>query len=96
MRGFLIAVLATAISLALVGVPGQLLLAEDIAPDAPRMTMEQLKSMLGDPDVIVVDVLVEDQWETTDQKIPGAVHENPEEVESWATKYPKDKTLVLY
>lgn len=96
MRGFLIAILVLAISLAVVCVPGQLLLAKNIASDAPRMTKEQLKSMLGDPDIIVLDVLVEDQWETTDQKIPGAVHENPEEVESWANKYPKDKTLVLY
>jgi hypothetical protein len=96
MRGFLIAILAAATTLAVIGAPAQPLLAKDIGPDVPRLTKEQLKSRLGDPDVIIVDVLVEEQWETTDQKIPGAVHENPEEVESWATKYPKDKTLVLY
>jgi len=96
MRGFLIAILAAAITLGIIRGSAQPLLAQDIAPNAPKMTKEQLKSMLGDPDVIIVDVLVEEQRETTDQKIPGAVHENPEEVESWATKYPKDKTLVLY
>lgn len=96
MKGFLLTILAAVISLAVVGEPAQPLMAKDIAVDAPRITKEQLRSMLGSPDVIVLDVLVQEQWEISDQKIPGALHENPEEVESWATKYPKDKTLVLY
>lgn len=67
-----------------------------VSAEAPRITKEGLKSMLGDPDLIIIDVLVQDQWESVDQKIPGAVHENPEEVDSWADKYPKDKSYVLY
>lgn len=96
MKGFLLTILAAVISLAVVGESGQPLMAKDIAVDAPRITKGQLRSMLGSPDVIVLDVLVQEQWEISDQKIPGALHENPEQVESWATKYPKDKTLVLY
>jgi hypothetical protein len=96
MKGFLLTILAAVISLAVVGESGQPLMAKDIAVDAPRITKEQLRSMLGSPDVIVLDVLVQEQWEISDQKIPGALHENPGEVESWATKYHKDKTLVLY
>jgi hypothetical protein len=96
MKGFLLTILAAVISLAVVGESGQPLMAKDIAVDAPMITKEQLRSMLGSPDVIVLDVLVQEQWEISDQKIPGALHENPGEVESWATKYPKDKTLVLY
>ncbi len=52
--------------------------------------------MLGNPDVIILDVRPYDQWEVSDQKLPGAVYENPERVEAWAKNYPKDKTLVFY
>lgn len=65
-------------------------------PDIPRITTEELKSMLGDENVIILDVRVEKQWELSPQKIPGAIHENAKEVKSWAGKYPKDKTIVLY
>lgn len=68
----------------------------DVAGDAPRITMEELKSMLGDPNLVIIDSLVGDQWETVAQKLPGAVHEDPEDVDSWADKYPKDKTIVTY
>ena len=96
MKNFLLAIMSVAISLGLVGLSATPLMAEDIAAVAPKMTKEELKPKLGDPGLIIIDVLVQDQWETVDQKIPGAVHENPEEVDSWADKYPKDKTYVLY
>jgi rhodanese-related sulfurtransferase len=88
--------MAVVLSLGLIGLSVKPLIADDIVADAPRITKEELKSRLGDPDIIILDVLVQDQWETVDQKIKGAVHENPEEVDSWASKYPKDKTYVLY
>ena len=69
---------------------------QDISGDSPRITMEELKSMLGDPDLIIIDSLVEEQWATVAQKLPGAVHEDPDDVDSWADKYPKDKTIVIY
>ena len=69
---------------------------QDISADAPRITMEELISMLGNPDLVIIDSLVGDQWATVAQKLPGAVHENPDDVESWADKYPKDKTIVTY
>ena len=68
----------------------------DVSGDAPRITMEELKSMLGDPNLVIIDSLVGDQWETVAQKLPGAVHEDPDDVDSWAGKYPKDKTIVTY
>ena len=96
MKRLLLSFMVVAISLGLVVLSATPLIAEDIAAVAPKMTKEELKPKLGDPDLIIIDVLVQDQWETVDQKIPGAVHENPEEVDSWADKYPKDKTYVLY
>jgi hypothetical protein len=70
-----------------------------LAPDAktPRMAKEELKSLLGNPDVIVVDVRIEDHWKESKWKIQGAVRENPEkDLNTWVDKYPKDKTLVFY
>ena len=68
----------------------------DVSGDAPRITMEKLNSMLGDPNLVIIDNLVDEQWATVAQKLPGAVHENPDDVESWADKYSKDKTIVTY
>ena len=61
------------------------------------MTKEELKSLLGNPDVIVVDVRIAAEWKRADLKIQGAVREDPEkDYKTWASKYPKDKTLVFY
>ena len=65
-------------------------------PDVPRITKEELKEMLGDPDVIILDVRPEQQWKQAKRILPGAIHEDCADVESWSNKYPKDKTLVLY
>jgi hypothetical protein len=65
-------------------------------PDVPRITKEDLKPMLGNPNVIIFDVRLLDQWKEADLKLPGAIFEDANEVDSWIDKYPKDKTLVLY
>jgi len=63
----------------------------------PRMTIEQLKDLLGKPDVVVLDVRAKSDWEKDQAKILGAVREDPSKsTKSWAEKYGKDKTLVLY
>jgi hypothetical protein len=62
----------------------------------PRMTKEELKSMLDHPDVIIIDVRLDGAWNKSRWKIKGAVREDPEKVNAWAYKYPKDKTLVFY
>ena len=60
------------------------------------MKKEELRPMLGKPDVTILDVRVESQWKNSDLKIVGARHENSREVKSWANKYPKESTIVLY
>ncbi len=64
--------------------------------DVPRMTKEELKSIIGNPDVIVVDVRTNAAWERSGLKIAGAVREDPDQIGSWMDKYPKEKTLVFY
>ncbi len=64
--------------------------------EAPRMSKEELRSLLGNPDVVILDVRVEPEWRESKDKIQGAIREEPREVNKWADKYPKSKTLVLY
>lgn len=62
-----------------------------------RITKEDLKLLLNDPDTTIIDVRQEGDWQESDRKIKGAVREDPmSEEESWAKKYPKDKNIVLY
>jgi rhodanese-related sulfurtransferase len=76
----------------------QLTLAMGKATEAPRMTREELKAslLLGNPDLMILDVRVAREWEGSQEKIQGAIREDPEKVKNWADQYPKDKTLVLY
>jgi hypothetical protein len=62
----------------------------------PKMTQEQAKSVLGNPEVIFIDVRAPKDWDASGSKIKGAVRENPSNISSWAEKYPKEKTLLLY
>ncbi len=67
------------------------------AEKVPRMTKEQLKEMLGKPDRVVLDVRAAGDWDKAQMKIQGAVREDPGKgAKTWAGKYGKDKTIVLY
>ncbi len=62
----------------------------------PMMTKDELKSMIGNPDLTIIDVRYGLDWTESDMKIQGAVREDPTKVTSWAPKYPKDRLIVLY
>ena len=64
--------------------------------EAPKMSKEELKGRLGNPDTIVVDVRAGWTWDGSDLKIKGAVREDPGNVDSWIDTFPRDKTLVFY
>ena len=65
--------------------------------NVPRMTKEELRSMLGNPDVVILDVRASGDWNKSESKIKGAVREDSAiDVNSWANRYPKEKTLVFY
>jgi hypothetical protein len=66
------------------------------AAEVPRMTKEELKDKLGDPNLILLDLRAGRDWKSSEFKIKGAVREDPADVKSWDNKYPKDKTIVLY
>ncbi len=63
---------------------------------APKISREEVKAMLGQPGVTILDVRLEGEWKRSEWKIKGAVHENPEALKDWSNKYPKGATLILY
>lgn len=66
------------------------------AADVPRLDKDQLKALLGKPELALVDVRSVSDWKESTQKIAGAVREDPDQVGTWMNKYPQDKTLVFY
>jgi hypothetical protein len=64
--------------------------------DVPRMTIEQLQARLGNSDLAIIDVRTAHDWEDSAVKIKGSVREDSYKFDSWITKYPQDKTIVLY
>jgi len=60
------------------------------------MAKEELKALLGSPDLMVIDVRYGKDWTDSDRKIAGAIREDPKQFKTWQGKYPKTKTLVLY
>lgn len=62
----------------------------------PRLTKEAVKEMLGQPDVVIVDIRYIKQYEQSDKKLPGAVFVQPENFDEFVKNHPKDKTYVLY
>jgi len=63
-----------------------------LSADVPGMTKDELKAMLGDPDLVVLDVRLGRDYISSDSKIKGAVREDYH----MFYQHPKDKTLVLY
>ena len=66
------------------------------ASDVPKITAEELSARLGNSDLIIIDVRIERDWKSSPLKVKGAVWEDFRDVDTWARKYPKDKTIVLY
>lgn len=88
----LLATLVVTLCLTVVGISALTALAQE----APRITKEELKETLSNPDVIIIDVRLGRDWENSELRIKGALREDPGNVNSWISKYPKEKTLVLY
>jgi len=55
-----------------------------------------LKAMLGDPQVTIIDVRTPKDWNSSKTMIKGAVRQDPGKVPTWAQALPKDKKIVLY
>ena len=66
------------------------------ATEEELMTKEELLPLLGNPEIVVIDVRKEGDYKSSPLKIQGSVREDFSDVDNWAGKYSKDKTIVLY
>jgi rhodanese-related sulfurtransferase len=66
------------------------------AEEVPRITKEETVKLLGNADVIIIDVRQATDWKLSREKIKGSVREDPEEIDSWMARYSKDKILIFY
>ena len=66
------------------------------ASDIQRITVEELKALLKSKDVVIIDVRPKAQFDSSKDKLPGAVNENPFEARDWGGKYSKEDPTVLY
>ena len=66
------------------------------AASVPRMSTDELKSKLGDADLVVLDARGNWDWVKSEEQIPGSDRVSPGGASQWAANYPKEKTIVLY
>jgi rhodanese-related sulfurtransferase len=55
-----------------------------------------LKGMLGDPQLMVIDVRTPSAFADSKTMIKGAVRQDPGKVPTWGKTLPKDKKIVVY
>jgi hypothetical protein len=65
-------------------------------PQADPITKEELRPLLGRPDVVLIDMRFGHDWNDATLKIKGAVREDPMKPGQWLDKYPKDKMIIFY
>ena len=66
------------------------------ANDVPRMNKDELKALLDNPDVVILDARTSFEWNKSENKIKGAHRLDPNNTESVEKIYPKEKTIVVY
>ena len=67
-----------------------------VAADIAFISISELKLLLDDTDIAIIDVRSSNDWQSSDVKIKGAVRGAPKNFESWAFDLSRDKSLVLY
>ena len=64
--------------------------------EIPLMTKEELKPIINNADVVIIDVRTGRDWSSSEFKIQGAIRVDKQNLSEVAGSYPKDKKLVLY
>ncbi len=68
----------------------------DGTDEVSRMSVGDVKQLLGNPHVVIIDVRTKKSWWSSTTKISGAVREDPSKVSEWMGKYSETKTLIFY
>ncbi|MBT8253321.1 MAG: hypothetical protein KJN68_05065 [Bacteroidia bacterium] len=66
------------------------------ASELSKISINQLKLMLDNPEVAVIDVRGSKDWQSSGLKIKGAIRGSPKNFDSWVHDFSKDKMLILY
>jgi len=66
------------------------------ASDVPLITKEELRAVLDEPGLVILDVRRGNDWTSSEFKIKGAVYAPPEDFDQWVTRYPPNTKIVLY
>jgi biopolymer transport protein ExbD len=69
---------------------------EVLADEIPRVTKEEAREMIENPDVVFLDVRSGSDWRASDIKIKGAVYEDSAKLKDWISNYDMNKTYILY
>lgn len=67
-----------------------------VSGDAPRITKEEAKVLLGAQKVVFVDARTDSNWSRSDKKIKGAVRPDKWDLESWAGDYTRETKFIVY
>jgi rhodanese-related sulfurtransferase len=67
-----------------------------LAGDVKLMEKEELQGLLGNKNMVLLDVRAGMDWSTSEFKIKGAIRADGADFNTWAESYPKDAKLVLY
>ena len=62
----------------------------------PLITKEELKPIMENADVAIIDVRKGRDWTSSEFKIKGAVYGDPSKIADWTSQFKKDKKMVLY
>lgn len=65
-------------------------------PGIRQVDKDTLKAMLGDPQLLIIDVRSPGSWAQSASKIPGAIRRDPHQVAAWGPALPRDKKIALY
>jgi predicted sulfurtransferase len=64
--------------------------------DVSLITKEELRKVMSNEDVVILDVRSGRDWSSSEFKIQGAVRADPKAVAQWQENHSKDKKIVIY
>lgn len=67
-----------------------------LGDNVPRMAVQDLLEKLDSPDIMIIDVRRNSDYDGSELMIQNAHRRAYNDVAAWAGALPKDKTLVLY
>jgi hypothetical protein len=62
----------------------------------PLISKEELKPIMENADVAIIDVRKGRDWTSSEFKIKGAVYGDPSKIADWSSQFDKDMKMVFY